>query len=211
MDNPSSSIAQPTTNKVSQTSATNDPPSSESDIGTNSGPKMPYYVTGYHVGMLVLAAVITLLTYQGKITGDDALKKALYTVCFGAAGGLLTASRYVVYSVRHSIYDPRRLLWQLVSPIHSAILAGVFIVTVKGGLFALGQPLAPEEPKHTLAIMGFSFFVGLASESFVKKLIVAIEALFGERGDLAPETTQGVVVSEVVKPEEGKGHESSDS
>jgi hypothetical protein len=113
------------------------------------------------------------------------MKKAIYAVCFGAAGGTLTASRYVIYSVRHSIYDPRRTLWQIMTPLHSSILAGVAILAVKSGLFTLGQPLSPEEPKHTLAIIAFSFFVGLASESFVKRLIGAIEALFGERGDLA--------------------------
>lgn len=157
------------------------------DIGTDKGPTQAYLVTAYHLAILIGAAIIVLLTYRGTITENDAIKKALFALCLGAAGGTLTASRYVVYSVRHSIYDPRRLLWQLMSPLHSSILAGVALLTIKSGLFTLGQPLSPEEPKHTLAIMAFSFLVGLASESFVKKLIVAIEALFGERGDLAQE------------------------
>jgi|GEM_PF-2421879 len=102
----------------------------------------------------------------------------------GAVGGAIMASRYVVHAVRSRTYDKNRFLWQLTTPIHSGILAPIGIILVKAGILTLTASGVTQEPQYTYFIIGVSFVVGFSSESFVKRLIVAAESLFGERGDL---------------------------
>ena len=146
--------------------------------------RIAYKVTIYHVAVFVAVGLINLALHLGWIPADDGLKKVIYSLCFGAMGGTLTASRYVVYAVRHRDYDTERVLWQVLTPIHSAVLATICILTVRAGLITLTNAAAPTEPQYTWFVMSFSFLVGLASEAFVKRLIMAAESLLGERGDL---------------------------
>jgi hypothetical protein len=73
-------------------------------------------------------------------------------------------------------------LWQLLSPVHGAILAVVGIYLLSGGLLSLARSPSPGDA-YGYFVGGFSFIVGFSSETFVKRLIRATEALFGERHD----------------------------
>jgi hypothetical protein len=170
--------------------AIKDDSGSSSQNGTDPtvATKAAYKVTLYHVGIFIVIGLLLLSLHKHWISADDGLKKAIQSLCFGALGGTLMASRYVVYAVRHRNYDTKRLLWQLLTPIHSAILAAVSIVAVRAGLITLTNASAPTEPQYTWFVMAFSFLVGIASEAFVKRLIMASESLFGERGDLEAES-----------------------
>jgi hypothetical protein len=143
-----------------------------------------WLISAYHV--LLLAGLVCGAFYLQFFRGSasDELKKQCFALIFGALAGTLAASRYVVYAVRHREYDPNRILWQLLTPLYSGILAWIGMLIVRGGLVTLTNTAGPAEPQYTFFVMGFSFLVGFASESFVKKLIVAAESLFGERGDL---------------------------
>lgn len=102
----------------------------------------------------------------------------------GALGGTLVASRYVVQAVRMRNYDTSRIPWQLLTPLHAALLSGIGYFAIKGGVLSLAQSDIEPSPKYVYFVIGVSFLIGLTSESFLKRLIMAAEALFGERGDL---------------------------
>jgi hypothetical protein len=156
-------------------------------VGTDnkSNPQLwAWIISAYHV--LLLSALVCIAFYlqffRSGVSGE--LQKQCFALIFGGLAGTLAASRYVVYAVRHSEYDPNRILWQVLTPLYSAILAWIGMLIVRGGLVTLANTPGPAEPQYTFFVIGFSFLVGFASESFVKKLIVAAESLFGERGDL---------------------------
>jgi len=144
----------------------------------------PYAVCAYHILIIIGSAWVSLRCRYGFCDSDSDFRNGVFAVCFGSMGGALTASRYVVYSVAHREYDAQKILWQVLTPIHSAVLAFGAGVAVRGGLITLASVQQPAEPQYTWFVIGFSFLVGLASESVVKRLIMAAEALFGERGDL---------------------------
>jgi len=166
-----------------------EPKSSGSEYNTSSKLERlaPYGVTLYHVVIFIAVGLVLLGLHKGWIFADDGLKRAVHSLCFGSLGGTLMASRYVVYAVRHRNYDRARILWQLLTPLHSAILAAISILAIRAGLITLTNAASPSEPQYTWFVMAFSFVVGMASEAFVKRLIMASESLFGERGDLGPE------------------------
>jgi len=107
----------------------------------------------------------------------------LFVFAFGALGSTLNASRYVVFAVRHGTYDRRRVLWQILSPWHGGSLAVVAYYVVQGGLLAFANSNSRGD-QYTYFLGGLSFIVGFSSELFVKRLINATEALFGERANL---------------------------
>jgi hypothetical protein len=112
---------------------------------------------------------------------------------FGALGSALAASRYVIFAVRHSVYDPRRVLWQVLTPLHGGVLAVLGIYVVFGGLLAIARSPSPGE-EYGFFVGGFAFIVGFSSELFVKRLIRATEALFGEEQNIdAIDPRQGPV------------------
>jgi hypothetical protein len=158
----------------------------------------PYIVTVYHVACIVGSVCIAFSLQFGpwsKLVLD--IKHQLLALDLGVLGGAISASRYVVYSVRHCDYDPNRLLWQIMTPIYSGPLAWVGLLCITAGIITLTSPSGSSvdagstlasgrlaEPQFTAFIAAFSFLVGFASEAFVKRLIMAAESLFGERGDL---------------------------
>ena len=139
----------------------------------------------YQIGILVLAGwrLSSLLGGDAVIAGSG-MNQAWAALCSGAAGGAMISSRYVVYAIRHGVYDARRLPWQILTPLHSAVLALVALGLVKAGLITITSSWGAQEPQYTMFLLTFSFLVGFAGESFVKRLIMAAESLFGERGDL---------------------------
>jgi len=112
----------------------------------------------------------------------NALLVLLFALCFGMIGSTLNASRYVVLAVRRRRYDCHRILWQILTPLHGGVLAIVAVYVVVGGLFSLVQGTNVDR-EYGYFIGGFSFLVGFSSELFVKRLIAATEALFGEAGN----------------------------
>jgi len=130
----------------------------------------------------IASAVLLLLAYwRVGVLADVVLQRAGFTIAGGALGGTLMSSRYIVYAVRHSTYDHRRFLWQVATPIWSAVLAGIGLIAVHGGIITMSTSWSSQEPNYTFAVITFSFLVGFASESFTKRLIMAAESLFGER------------------------------
>jgi hypothetical protein len=107
----------------------------------------------------------------------------VFAFSFGAMGSTLVASRYVVLAVRHRKYDSQRILWQLMTPLHGGVLACVAIYVVLGGLLTLSRSAAPSD-QYGYFVGGFAFIVGFSSELFVKRLIRATEALFGESANI---------------------------
>lgn len=179
------------------------------------GPGLAYIVTLFHIIVLSAAAWGIYCIYLdgnpprgtpgneipkndwatssvGSMWMDpDSARKLGLAVLFGAIGGTLIASRYVVSAVKRGTYYPQRILWQLTTPIHSAILAGVGFFIIRGGLLTLSSSPSVQEPEYTSFVIGFSFLVGLASESFIQRLIKTAETLFGEENKEGKEDRQG--------------------
>ena len=128
-----------------------------------------------------VGSIVTFRVERMCGMSDNEIRKQRYALIFGALGGAVTASRWVVYSVRHNSYDPKRILWQLLTPVYSAVLAWVGVIAIAGGILILASSPNPIEPQYTFFIMGFAFLVGLASESFSHKMIMAARTLFGEQ------------------------------
>jgi hypothetical protein len=115
----------------------------------------------------------------GNVCHTKPLLVLVFALCFGMIGSALNASRYVVLAVRHKRYDSSRILWQILTPLHGGVLAVVAVYVVIGGLFSVVQAAAVNQ-QYGYFIGGFSFLVGFSSELFVKRLMAATEALFGE-------------------------------
>jgi hypothetical protein len=148
----------------------------------------------YDAAIMLAAAVVAYKVYtSGRscftcasegLCSDGFLARAKLTLAFGALGGAILSSRFVILAIRHSKYDARRLPWQVMAPIHSAVLAAIGAAAVQGGLITISTSWKAAEPQYTLFLISFSFLVGLASEPFVKRLMMAAASLFGEKGDL---------------------------
>lgn len=147
-----------------------------------------YCVTAYHTAVILVVAIACIVVGYELCPDAKRFQKAVYVVGFGAVGATLHASRYVVYSVAHQRYQRRKLLWQLMTPVHSAVLSVVAYVAINAGLLTLATAPEAKEPQYTWFVIISSFLVGFASETFVKRLIMAAESLFGERGDLEGES-----------------------
>jgi hypothetical protein len=160
--------------------------------GGNEIDPFAWRVSMYHL-LLVVVTIAAILFCESKVFPWDEIRRQLFALAFGAIGGTFTASRWVVYAVRHGEYERKRLLWQLLTPIYSAALALVGVVAVRSGILSLAASPNTVEPQFTYFVMTFSFLVGLSSESFLKRLIMAAESLFGERGDLELEDKAGRV------------------
>jgi len=147
-------------------------------------PSPAWKVTGYHLVILLGSVLLTfILEWKFGIDWKERIKQG-YALLFGGLGGTFAASRYVVLSVRHNTYDPRRVLWQILTPLYTAVLGWVGVIALAGGILILAQSPNPAEPQFTFFIMGFAFLVGFASESFSKRLIMAAQTLFGEHSGL---------------------------
>jgi len=139
----------------------------------------------YDVVVIIAAGLVAYGVGAGGTVGSFTfLARAKLTLAFGALGGAMLSSRYVIYAIRHSAYDARRLPWQVLAPVHSAVLAGIGSAAVQGGLITISTSWQAAEPQYTLFLISFAFLVGFASEPFVKRLIMAAESLFGESGEL---------------------------
>ncbi|WP_200286508.1 hypothetical protein [Rhabdochromatium marinum] len=123
----------------------------EESAGT---PKLAVMISIYHVVIFVLSGTCVLSASEtnGLLSSHLTL---VYVLAFGAIGGALNASRYVVIAVRHGAYDNRRFLWQTLTPIHGSILAGIGFVVIQGGIVALTPGI--DNPKtYKYFLMGVS-------------------------------------------------------
>jgi hypothetical protein len=138
-------------------------------------------VSLYHVAIFGIGIIGVCKIMESTIAmsfSDDVLLSGL----FGMIGATLTASRYVVIAVRHGRYEPRRILWQVLTPIQGGVLAIAGMIMVEGGIISLGGD-STNISKHVYFILSLSFLIGFSSEVFVKKLIATAETFFGEKGD----------------------------
>jgi hypothetical protein len=164
------------------------------DLTTAKMPRAALGVSIYHTVILIGTLLVTTFyvppTSLSVCTADvskmcivDHPRVLTFAFLFGALGSALSASRYVVFAVRHSTYDRRRLLWQSLSPLHGGVLAVVGVYVVFGGILALARAPSPGE-EYGFFVGAFAFIVGFSSELFVKRLIRATEALFGEDANI---------------------------
>jgi hypothetical protein len=153
----------------------------------------PILVSVYHCSVIAVTVGIIASPY-GKIAAEassDWRIKLLLVAGMGAVGGALNASRRVIIAVRYRAYLRSRVLWQILTPVHSAVLACVGYLAIEGGLLSLANTGQRAEPRYTYFVMAFSFLVGFVSEVFVKRLIAAADALFGEVAPGDPEPSDG--------------------
>lgn len=158
----------------------------------------PSFVSVYHISIFVGGMTFLFdLTNQSpplfstsdasppSSPSNSSTSRLLYVVITcGTLGATLTASRYVIQAVRRKNYDIYRLPWQILTPIHGAILAVIALFVVKSGL-ALTSTNANDYIQTLIFFSALSFIVGFAAEMFVKALIRAAEGLFNERSDLS--------------------------
>lgn len=156
-----------------------------------AGLKVPLWISLYHVLYLLITAGLIASPWGAAAAEPKAdwRFKLLLVAAMGAAGGALNASRRVVLSVRYRRYLMSRVPWQMLTPVHSAVLASIAFLAIEGGLLSLANSGERAEPRYTFFIMSFSFLVGFVSEVFVKRLIAAADALFGEAAPADPEPT----------------------
>ena len=141
-------------------------------------PKLAILVSIYHI-VIILISCFVMIYAECTIGYLNSHKSLVYVLSFGAIGGALNASRTVVIAVRYGKYDKRRVLWQILTPIHGAILAAVGYVLFQGGIVAFTSGV--DNPNtYMYFLMGVSFLIGFSSELFIKRLIKAAESLFGE-------------------------------
>ena len=152
------------------------------DNQSSGTPKLAIFVSVYHLVLLLVSGVATLYAeYSSGYLGDHLI---LVTVLsFGTIGGVINASRYVIFAVRHGTYESRRFLWQTLTPLHGAILASIGYVLYQGGIITLTSGVGNART-YKYFIMAVSFMIGFSSELFIKRLIKATESLFGESNGL---------------------------
>ncbi len=141
-------------------------------------PALSIIVSVFHILIFLICGLASLYA-TNESNFLHSYERLVFTLAFGAIGGTTNASRKVVRAVRHNDYKKNRLLWQILTPIHGAILACVGYIVLKGGIIALTTG-AEDTGTYKYFIMGFSFFCGFSSELFIKRLIKASESLFGE-------------------------------
>ena len=163
-------------------------------------PKAAYVICVYHTAILVASFALTTfiigpenLVNCTQPVSSTAGQSPTSTGChfahhlllvfaflFGMLGSTLSASRIVILALRHQNYQSEKIAWQVLTPIHGGVLAVVGIYVVLGGLLAMVRsPVVG--PEFGYFVGGFAFIVGFSSELFVKRLIRATEALFGEQ------------------------------
>jgi hypothetical protein len=150
-----------------------------------TAPFIAWGVSIYHVLILFGAVFGTLWLEKVCGIGHGEIAKQVYALIFGGLGGTVAALRWVILAVRYNAYDRKRVLWQVFTPLYSAVLAWVGVISLAGGILILSASPNPAEPQFTFFIMGFSFLAGFASESFSHRLIVAARTLFGEPSEKA--------------------------
>jgi hypothetical protein len=152
------------------------------------------WVSIYHVTLLVIASWISIAVIYPSCCMPHALptcfiklKNPILCVAFGLIGGTLNASRQVIKAVKEDDYQMNRRLWQILTPIHSGIFAVVSIVFIKSGMnMATGSASnLAKGPSYLYFITITSFLVGFSTELFIKRLISATEALFGEKNNIS--------------------------
>ena len=151
-------------------------------------PRAACCVSVYHAGILIifslwivfqLAPANVVQTTHHDIPYDIMF---LFSFASGMIGGTLQASRYVVWAVRHGRYEVRRVLWQVLTPVHGGVFAIFGLLVVYGGLISLTNVESVKVPgSNGYFIGGLSFVIGFTSEHFVMAMIRAAEAMFGHK------------------------------
>ena len=154
----------------------------------NEIPILSVVVSVYHVFIFLICGISIFKAIDHSCFLHN-YENIILIVSFGLVGGATNASRLVVRAVRYGNYKKNRLLWQVLTPIHGAVLSCVGYVVLRGGLLSLTTGTLTtgscvNEDVYRYFIMGFSFLCGFASELFIKKLNRSAESLFGETDDV---------------------------
>lgn len=147
-------------------------------VAEDAVPRVAIAVCTFHVLLMVCSGILVVLAYK-QIDPIAQFTTLVYVLAFGGIGGTLNASRYVVKSLRYGTYEVRRVPWQILTPLHGAVLAGIGFAVIKGGIISMTQGIK-DPATYSFFTMGVSFLIGFSSELFIKRLILASEALFGE-------------------------------
>ncbi len=172
-------------------------------------PTAAIWVTVYHILLLVINAVLITFLYVNKgpsgvvpMGGLGQLPAtAVYSFGFGIMGGVLYASRWVIYSVARRDYLPRKILWQVISPIHGGMLAVFVVIAVKAGILGVAgvETGSPEgAARYVWFVMALSFMTGFASKIIIERVEEMTRALFGKEPNKIPDAQ-----AETVSPEPG--------
>lgn len=164
----------------------------------------PYAVSGFHVlllivcGLLVAAGNRYISCWPIGLLGLPVKEIAFQSFCFGVIGGTLCASRWVIMAVGRRIYDKKRILWQLLIPIHGGFLAIFVLIAVKAGLMSMvaegDTGVSSSSERYQWLILTLAFLSGFASKVLIERIEGMARALFGKE----PESE-----STIKKPEEG--------
>lgn len=173
------------------------------------GPKwLPFGVSAFHVLLLIVFGWIVAST-----SGSDAKiylpwvslpvsRLGVHSFCFGVIGGTLCASRWVIMAAGRGIYDRKRLLWQMLIPLHGGFLAIFVLIALKAGLMSLtgtNQPpqtsqtsVASDSTTYQWLILSLAFLSGFASRVLIERIEGMARALFGsdpeEKSSIAKQT-----------------------
>jgi hypothetical protein len=161
-------------------------------------PKAAIWVTVYHFLLVAISAIIIIVLYVKTVPGEKVSvgglgqlpATAFYSFGLGLIGGVLYASRWVIHSVARKDYIPRKILWQIVSPIHGAILAVFVIVAIKAGILGIaGVDTSSSEAasRYVWFVMAVSFMTGFASKIVIERVEEMTRALFGKEFKKIPD------------------------
>jgi hypothetical protein len=108
--------------------------------------------------------------------------KTLLVVAFssGVLGGTCFDIKWLYHSVAKQIWNADRLLWRLLTPVISGVLATAIVLLVVSGLLGLFDPAIVENYTATISI---SFLVGYFSDTALAKLAEVAETIFGATKD----------------------------
>src|SRR5438874_1083781 len=103
------------------------------EMNNQMPPRMAIIVSLYHMFAFILVGTILLITYCQQSSMDRILLITLRVLSIGCLGGTLMTSRCLIYSVRQHTFDSSLILWQLFTPIHSSVIAGVGVLLLQSG------------------------------------------------------------------------------
>jgi hypothetical protein len=170
-------------------------------------PVAAIWVTVYHFLLLVINALLITVLYINK--GPNGLvpmgglgqlpATAVYSFGFGIIGGVLYASRWVIYAVARQDYLYRKILWQVVSPLHGGVLAVFVVIAVKAGVLGVAgvETNSPDvASRYVWFVMALSFLSGFASKIVIERVEEMTRALFGMAPNTIPDPKAETETSE---------------
>jgi hypothetical protein len=120
----------------------------------------------------------------------------------GALGGCCNVIKWMYHLVAKRLWHQDRRLWRILSPILSGVVALFMTFLTTSGLFQFFDKSFIHQP---LAVMGFSFLVGLFTDNALKKMAEIAAILFSVSDRITNKKEQHGKPPEE-KPSETKGN-----